>query len=296
MNPSRELTQSEKNRFINSNQYIINKIKSNKPFILSRIGIGSETYSTIRYINRKNIPNNTIFVLSRNAGIYCQNKSQVIQFCKLYSECLKNSDGLLYIIGHLQREQNMFCIRYKLDKLESCILSPFFFYKYGNISPWTHSLLGKKVLIVNPFIESMKKQLDNDFNMFNDDKKRVFLKGQEFVFYKCYQTSAGNWIHSSWMETFNIMCNDIKKLDFDIALLGCGGYGLPLCNFIKTKLGKSAIYVGGVLQILFGVSGKRWYKPYFIPRIEKEYGCKFIRPSGNEVTKNNKKVEGGCYW
>ena len=27
-------------------------------------------------------------------------------------------------------------------------------------------------------------------------------------------------------------------LDFDIALLGCGGYGLPLCNYIKKSLKK----------------------------------------------------------
>ena len=30
--------------------------------------------------------------------------------------------------------------------------------------------------------------------------------------------------------------SELKDLNFDIALLGCGGYGLPLCDFIKTKL------------------------------------------------------------
>ena len=40
----------------------------------------------------------------------------------------------------------------------------------------------------------------------------------------------------NWFQTFKIMRNDIEKINFDIALLGCGGYGLPLCNFIKTKL------------------------------------------------------------
>ena len=53
------------------------------------------------------------------------------------------------------------------------------------------------------------------------------------------------------------MCEDIKYINFDIALLGCGGYGLPLCHFIKTKLNKSAIYIGGGLQLLFGVFGGR---------------------------------------
>ena len=47
------------------------------------------------------------------------------------------------------------------------------------------------------------------------------------------------------------MCQEIKKLDFDIALLGCGGYGLPLCNFIIKDMDKSAIYIGGGLQIIW---------------------------------------------
>ena len=57
--------------------------------------------------------------------------------------------------------------------------------------------------------------------------------------------------------TFEMMCDDISKIDFDVALLGCGGYGLPLCNYIRHTLGKSAIYVGGGLQLLFGVMGSR---------------------------------------
>ena len=90
------------------------------------------------------------------------------------------------------------------------------------------------------------------------------------------------------------MCNDIKKLDFDIALLGCGGYGLPLCNFIYDKLGKSAIYVGGAIQLLFGVYGNRWKTHNIIgPLIEKGG---WIRPSNEEQPKNFKKIEGGCYW
>ena len=47
-------------------------------------------------------------------------------------------------------------------------------------------------------------------------------------------------------------------MDFDIALLGCGCYGHPLCDFIRNELNKSAIYIGGGLQLLFGVMGGRW--------------------------------------
>ena len=104
------------------------------------------------------------------------------------------------------------------------------------------------------------------------------------------------FIHENWFETYKIMCNDIENIDFDIALLGCGGYGLPLCNFIKTKLHKSAIYVGGGLQLLFGVMGGRWKNIEMWKNIIQENDTKFVYPSGNEICNNFKSIENGCYW
>tara|TARA_B000000557_G_C20804457_1_gene457025 strand:+ start:1653 stop:1931 length:279 start_codon:yes stop_codon:yes gene_type:complete len=92
------------------------------------------------------------------------------------------------------------------------------------------------------------------------------------------------------------MCNDISKLEFDIALLGCGGYGLPICYFINKKMNKSAIYIGGGLQLLFGVMGKRWESKKDFQKIISENDSKFIRPSNDEILKNNNRIEQGCYW
>ena len=117
--------------------------------------------------------------------------------------------------------------------LYSRILEPFYCCQ-EDIKPWSHYLLGKKVLIINPFTESMKKQLDNGFQIYKE--KTIFQDQQEFIFYKSYVTSGGNHLHSSWLETFIIMCKDIKKLDFDIALLGCGG-SVPVYKNISCGVG-----------------------------------------------------------
>ena len=109
------------------------------------------------------------------------------------------------------------------------------------------------------------------------------------LFYKSYNTSAGNHIHSNWEETLNIMKEDIKNIDFDIALISCGGYGLLLGDFIK-ELGKGAIYVGGGLQLQFGVMGKRWeHNEMFLQ------SQKWIRPSKDELPPHPERIEGGCY-
>ena len=92
------------------------------------------------------------------------------------------------------------------------------------------------------------------------------------------------------------MCNDIKKIDFDIALLGCGGYGLPLSDFIYTKMKKSAVYVGGGIQLLFGIMGKRWDGNEMWKKIIDESDSKFVRPSKDEQIKNSNIVENSCYW
>ena len=94
----------------------------------------------------------------------------------------------------------------------------------------------------------------------------------------------------------NLKYNDISNLEFDIALLGCGGYGLPLCHYIHETLNKSAIYVGGGLQLLFGVMGSRWENIPMWKTIIKENETKFIRPSQEEQIKNKENIEGGCYW
>lgn len=192
-------------------------------------------------------------------------------------------------------QQKYFVENNKLETLYSRVLEPFYCCK-DNIKPWSHYLLGKKVLIVNPFVDSFQEQLKNNFQIFKDPEKKLFLDEQEFVFYKTYNTSAGNALHENWEKTYDMMCDDISKLDFDIALLGCGGYGLPLCNYIHEKLEKSVIYIGGGLQLLFGVMGARWENVQMWKDIIKENQTKFIRPSKEEQIENKERVEGGCFW
>ena len=151
-------------------------------------------------------------------------------------------------------------------------------------------------MIVNPFVGSFEKQINNNFKLFNKSNKHIFLEGQEFVFYKSYNSLAGNRPHKNWLETYLVMCRDIKDLDFDIALLSCGGYGLPLCDFIKTKLGKSAIYIGGVLQIYFGVIGRRWEEEEYWKNKIRDEDIQFIKPNEGEKIINFNKIENGCYW
>ena len=287
-----------------SNEYIKNLILSNETFIISRLGIGPETHMILEYILTNKINIKYLNPKENINGIYSKsndiNKFEI--FCNKYIEAIKNSTALATFSTYIINEQYYFVYKYKLKEIHSRSLEPFYCC-LENIKPWSHYLYGKKVLVIHPFIESMKNQLFNNFQIFKDPNKKIFLDNQEFIFYKSYQTIAGNHIHNDWLETFTLMCNDIKKLDdefhFDIALLGCGGYGLPLCNFIKMELNKSAIYIGGGLQLLFGIMGHRWENRDDWKKIMQdndEPNNQFIRPSGDEIINNKNAIENGCYW
>ena len=291
---------------LDSNKKIIDMINSKNNFVIVRLGLGAETFMTCDYLKTGKILSTYLRRGLNLNGIYSKNRQidKIENFCKKYNNAIKNANVLASLPDKSQSNsafqtflaiQSLFVNNYKLPRIDFLALEPFYICQENKI-PWTKHLLGKKVLIINPFVDSFQKQIDNKFQIFKDPDKKIFHDNQEFIFYKSYQTIAGNHIHNDWVETFNIMCKDIKELDFDIALLGCGGYGLPLCDFIKTELKKSAIYIGGGIQLLFGVMGSRWEHDEMWKKIIKENNTRFIRPSKSEICPNYKIIEGGCYW
>ena len=115
---------------------------------------------------------------------------------------------------------------------------------------------GKKVLVIHPFEDSIKKQYEkNRTHIF----ERIYdaddiLPEFELITLKAVQTLAGE--HDSrfatWFEALNWMIEQCKKIEFDVAIIGCGAYGFPLAAELK-RMGKTAIHLGGATQIVFGI-------------------------------------------
>ena len=147
----------------------------------------------------------------------------------------------------------------------------------------------KKVLVISSFDGLIKSQfisgnLKKIYDNFPDIIKLDTLK-----FPYCFHN---NGPHENYFETLDAVFEEVKQIDFDIAILGCGAYGHMLCHKIDVELKKGAIYVGGSIQTLFGIissrekeHGKIKYNDYWISEIPLEY-----RPT------NYKQIENGCYW
>ena len=110
---------------------------------------------------------------------------------------------------------------------------------------------------------------------------------------KAVQTLAGNKCeHETWFDALEWMYQETMKEAFDVALIGCGAYGLPLAVKLK-RAGKQAVHVGGSLQLFFGIKGNRWDNHEVIGKLYNEY---WVRPSESETIKKADVVEGSCYW
>lgn len=111
---------------------------------------------------------------------------------------------------------------------------------------------------------------------------------------KAVQTLAGEKDErfNDWFEALDYMYNQCMKQDFDIALIGCGAYGLPLAVKLKDA-GKQAVHVGGALQLFFGIKGARWDNH---EKLNKLYNDAWVRPGDEDKVKGSSVVEGSCYW
>ncbi len=161
-------------------------------------------------------------------------------------------------------------------------------------NPWTKALKGKRVLVVHPFVESIRYQYENNRTKLWDNPD-VLPEFKELLTLKAVQSiaDAKEQPYKDWFEALKYMEDEISKLDFDIAIIGCGAYGMCLAAHIK-RMGKIAIHLAGWTQMLFGVYGNRWIKDQ--PEYSKLINKYWIRPNENERPKGSEKIEGGCYW
>ena len=156
--------------------------------------------------------------------------------------------------------------------------------------PWTSALVGKKVLVVHPFAVTICSQYQGRERLFRD---RSILPNFSIITLRPPQTIGhGTDGFGSWIEALDHLICQVSKIEFDVALIGCGAYGLPLGAAIKA-MGKPSIHLGGALQLLFGIRGRRWEA---MPQYASLMNDSWVRPSQDEIPVGAKKVDGGCYW
>eukprot|EP00977_Amphora_coffeiformis_P027202 scaffold34595_cov160-Amphora_coffeaeformis.AAC.12 len=139
--------------------------------------------------------------------------------------------------------------------------------------PWTAQLHSKTVLIIHPFVDSMKSNLPRldqiwkEARNFGIDPDQCFPRSTKLKFIRPpmhhHSENKTDPRRPPWMDVLADLKNQIQAAGhFDFALLGCGGFGMPLVHYIASLPHKpSAMYIGGALQLFFGILGGRWTTP-----------------------------------
>ena len=224
--------------------------------------------------------------LCRLSGFF-PNKLQLGEkFYNLVLDYMREIDVLAsYIYEEKYINKYLNCVKVDLDGY----YAPFMWQ-----NPWTKYLKGKKVLVVHPFVDSIRYQYEHNRDKLFDNSD-VLPEFKELLTVKAVQTISDQQDErfDTWFDALQFMKDEISKLDFDIALIGCGAYGMCLAAHVK-RMGKQAVHLAGWTQMLFGVYGERWIKDQ--PQYSKYINEYWIRPLESEKPKGAEKVENGCYW
>lgn len=268
------------------NELISTILDSQKQFSVARIGIGEFRIIYHSYIMGVDLEQ-YINLAKYNGGVYGDSYKD---FISEYVESIKKSSIHCYWKmddSNINKVQNEIFEKLSPEttKIPHRSIEPYFF-----DNPWTLKLEGKRVLVISPFINTINYQYKRKNKIWD---KRQILPDFDLQTYKSVQSLGNVGPHSSWSESLKTMKEEISKLEFDVALLSCGTYGLPLSTFISEDLKKGSIYIGGALQILFGIRGRRWDDH---PDFQEFYNSSWKRPFDDEKPTNYNQIEGGCYW
>lgn len=290
-----------------ASQVILNALISEKSCMIARfgsteltclcnyIGIKMHDYDVFGYIKGETNAwwwdKSILSQMQQWSGFFPPTQEKIEQFCELMLQDIPEVDVLGSWLTDEKRFESLLGTHEKVN-LE--LINPYF-----SVIPWTKALESKKVLVIHPFAKTIEKQYKNRELLF---EKEILPKFELKTIHAVQSIAGEKTPYADWFEALDWMKSEIDKQDYDICLIGCGAYGFPLAAHVKRR-GKKAVHMGGSLQLLFGIRGKRWENPQYGA---KEFGKEgmftnlinkhWVKPDEDEKPKNAQIVEGACYW
>lgn len=276
-----------------ANQYIYDRIKSREPFLAGRFGstelLNMRSYDFGGFIGQKYDKNFHFNHLCEWSGFFPHDINMLPKFVDEMKTSCQEVD---FLAVWFQPFEDYYIKKYMPINLRIGYLQDFEPWA-GNVH-WSAALKGKKVLVIHPFEHTIQSQYKKRESLFPGTD---ILPEFEIHTLKAVQTLAGTVDprFSTWFDALEWMFQEAIKTDFDIAIIGCGAYGLPLAARIKNA-GKQAIHLGGATQLMFGIKGKRWEENEIFAYVRKWFNESWVYPGDEDELANGKRVEGGCYW
>jgi hypothetical protein len=268
------------------NRLLAEAIGTGRPFVAARHGSTELACVTDARLE-------TFDTLCGISGFFPNDYKYRDEFRRVYLDAASEINLLAawnYRFGRYREEQELFQLQppaARTIRLNS--LNPFLFEE-----PWSSRLEGQDVLVVHPFAQTIRSQYDRRRKrLFSNEK--VLPPFRSLAIVQAVQSmGCFGGPFPTWFSALDHMKSEIERLKFDIALLGCGCYGVPLAAHVK-RMGRQAVHLGGALQLLFGIKGRRWEDPSY--GYDKRYYNDFwVRPLPADVPTQKHDYEGAPYW
>lgn len=237
------------------NAIVREAIRSGKPFLAGRVG--SVELKTYLHVNGVIYDRHIKQRLERWAGIYPQNFRTLESFAQLIEDSVRQVD-VLAVFGWNNESRIVDLLHRNANVVPPKTLEPYFYPGEG----WWHELGGKRLLIVNSIASELRTRITEEtlMHLWPSEKGKVrSIMPREI---QVIDTPYG-WDRSvhcrfaTYKELLDDLKAQVQQVDFDIALVACGGYGLPLGAWMKLN-GKQVIHLGGVIQVWGGFKGVRF--------------------------------------
>jgi hypothetical protein len=268
------------------NDLLRQQLESGKPFMATRLG-NYELRIVVNYLyfQKENRKTRWLPSIQQAEGIFPKTPNSLQRFADTYLEEIPKVDvlGVWFNTG----EEELF----KKHCPGARLMDLWGFESFLFQNPWTAILESKRVLVIHPYDRSIQKQYSKRDLLFQDSAVLPLFELKTYRPFNIYTDMVDE--SRTWFDELDKMKQEINAIDFDIALIAAGPFGLPLAGHIK-MIGKQAVHIGGALQLLFGIIGQRW------ETMEQSqfFNEHWVRPSVEETPELDMrmKADGGCYW
>jgi hypothetical protein len=234
---------------------------------VAKLGLSEQTFLSYPFLLERCISERQVAALTlhtrrhaaANTGVFPGDIDSIVEFSKLHAKAARSLDFVGLVSGRLEADLLNY-LDYQGKTLSIFDFEPDRSIPDDRASCYLPELEGQRVLIVSSVAELLCARANEE------TFTAVWAKTGKLWFRPAQVTSLQfPWAYDrntqhQFGSSMNLLEWIIERIDpetFDIALIAGATFGVPVAAAIK-DMNRSAIALGGALQVLFGVSGKRW--------------------------------------
>jgi len=230
-------------------------------------------------------------ILEKNAGVFPSTPASVKAWGEAMLQALDASDilALGWYAPTAKKEERLLKL-WKGASVTLRALEPY--YLDSSTSRWTDLLADSRVCVVSSFTQTAESQTKRSGKIWPNGLPKAIWSWVRTGYAPSVALGKAGWDSAeSWEEAVNSVVTDVMKTDSRIVLIGCGGLGMLIGSKLKER-GKICIVMGGAIQVLFGIKGRRWENH----ELSKFWNDAWVWPAADETPGLASGVERSCYW